>query len=441
MLKSKLSTFMTLIALAVTVLFGYLFLRDLQGPSLNFSVDNLELGQKIGPRKEIKILAGDTSGVRKIKISVKRGSKTMELYEKAFLDTPKSTEYAFTLEDAKLPEGAFTLIVSAHDASFAGFNKGNGTTKEIQLVMDNKQPRIIVETTPPAVHRGGSALIVYKVSEEVKKTGVYVNSHFFPAYLQKENTYACLFAFPESVPGSEYFPQIMAEDTAGNITESRLIVNAVNRNYPNDKVNITDNFLNLKAEELQKIVPYKDTTLERYLEANGKAGLENDRLIHTVCIDKSTPKPKWKDDFKILPRSAVKAQFGDRRTYYLNGKEIDKQVHLGYDFASVAHDTIPAGNHGTVVFTGYNGIYGNLVILEHGLGLNSIYSHMSEIFVNEGDVVEKGQALGLTGTTGLAVGDHVHFGVYVGGIAVQPKEWIDPKWIRNNISARLVKTK
>lgn len=441
MLKSKLSTFVALIALGITALFGYLFLRDLQGPNVSFTVDGKELSQKIGPRKEIKVLAGDTSGVRKIKISVRRGSKTLDLYEKTFPDTPKSAEYAFTLEDAKLPEGGFTLIVTAHDASFAGFNKGNGLTKELQLVMDNKQPRIVVETAPPAIHRGGSALIVYTASEDLKKTGVYVNDNFFPAFEQKKNTYACLFAFPEFVPGSEYFPQIMAEDAAGNITESRLIVNAVNKNYPNDKVKITDNFLTLKAEELEKIVPYKDNTLDRYLEANGKVRLENDRLIHTVCLERSTPKAKWEADFKILPRSAVKAQFGDRRTYYLNEKEIDKQVHLGYDFASVAKDTIPAGNNGTVVFAGYNGIYGNMVILEHGLGLNSIYSHMTEIMVKEGDVVEKGQPLGLTGTTGLAVGDHVHFGVYVGGIAVQPKEWIDPKWIKNNISSRLVKAR
>ena len=263
----------------------------------------------------------------------------------------------------------------------------------------------------------------------------------FPAFKQKENTYACLFAFPEFLSSSEYFPQIIAEDTAGNITESRLIVNAVNRNYPTDKVKITETFLTLKEEELKKIAPGKETTLERYIEANGNIRKQNDQLISDVCTKNTSPKPKWENDFKILPRSAVKAQFGDRRTYYLGEKEIDKQVHLGYDFASVAKDNVPAGNHGTVVFAGYNGIYGNLVILEHGMGLNSIYSHLTELFVAVGDTVEKGQIIGTTGTTGLAVGDHVHFGIYLGGIAVQPKEWIDPKWVRSNISTRLSKAR
>lgn len=439
MLKTKLSTFITLVTLAVLVLFGYLFLRDLQGPSLSFSVDSKELGQKIGPRKEITVIAADTSGVRNVEVSVKRGDKTLELYSKQFENSPKSVEYAFTLEDAKLPEGSFTLIITAHDGSLAGFNKGNSTTREIPLSMDNRQPRIVVETYPPAIHRGGSALIVYTATEELAKTGVYVNEIFFPAYEQKKDTYACLFAFPENIPAAEYYPQIFAEDTAGNITESRLIVNAVNKNYPSDKVKITDTFLTKKAEELKKIVPYKETDLERYLEANGVIRKQNDQLIRDICIKHATPKAKWQSDFKILPRSAVKAQFGDRRTYYLNDNEIDKQVHLGFDFASVAQAEVPAGNDGTVVFADYNGIYGNLVIIEHGLGLNSIYSHLTDIKVKAGDTVKKGQIIGTTGTTGLAVGDHVHFGIYVGGVAVQPKEWIDPKWIRNNISVRLSK--
>ena len=73
MLKSKLSTIIALISLTLIVLFGYVFLKDLQGPSISFSVDNKELGQKIGPRKEIKVIAADTSGIRKIKVSVRRG--------------------------------------------------------------------------------------------------------------------------------------------------------------------------------------------------------------------------------------------------------------------------------------------------------------------------------------------------------------------------------
>lgn len=439
MLKTKVSTIITLFTLIIITLFGYVLLKDLQGPSLSFSVEEKELGKKIGPRKEISVIAADTSGIRSITVSVKRGSKTLELYKETFAKHPKSVEFPFTLEDAKLPEGAFTLIVKTNDASLAGFNKGNSTTKEIQLAMDNKQPRIVVETFPPSIHRGGAGLIVYKVSEETKKTGVYIGEHFFPAYEQKKGMYACLFPFPEFMLYSEYYPQIMAEDIAGNVTESRLIVNAVNKNFPEDKVKITEDFLTKKASELAKIAPDKQTTLEQYLEANGAIRKANDKLILDVCRANVSPKALWEGDFKILPRSAVKAQFGDRRTYLLDGKEIDKQVHLGYDLASVAKADVPAGNNGKVIYVGYNGIYGNMILLDHGLGLGSLYSHLTTMNVKVGDTVKKGDVLGTTGTTGLAVGDHVHFGMLVQGIPVQPKEWIDPKWVRNNISSRLTK--
>ncbi len=439
MLKNKVSTVITLFTLIIITLFSYVLLKDLQGPSLNFSVEDKELGKKIGPRKEITVIAADTSGIRSITVSVKRGSKVLELYKEKFAKHPKSVEYPFTLEDAKLPEGAFTLIIKTHDASLAGFNKGNSTTKEIQLSMDNKQPRIVVETFPPSIHRGGAGLIVYKVSEETKKTGVYVGEDFFPAYEQKKGTYACLFPFPEFMLYSEYYPQIMAEDIAGNVTESRLIVNAVNKNFPEDKVKITEEFLTKKASELAKIAPDKQSTIDQYLEANGAIRKANDKLILDTFRANAGSKALWEGEFKILPRSAVMAQFGDRRTYFLDGKEIDKQVHLGFDLASVAKADVPAGNNGKVIYVGYNGIYGNMVLLDHGLGLGSLYSHLTTMNVKVGDTVKKGDILGTTGTTGLAVGDHVHFSVLVQGIFVQPKEWIDPKWVRNNISSRLSK--
>ena len=98
---------------------------------------------------------------------------------------------------------------------------------------------------------------------------------------------------------------------------------------------------------------------------------------------------------------------------------------------------VPAANSGRVVYTGDLGIYGNLVVIDHGLGLMSLYSHLSEIQVNKGDVVKKGQTIARTGSTGLAFGDHLHFGMLVGGVEVTPLEWIDPKWIRDNITGRL----
>ena len=105
------------------------------------------------------------------------------------------------------------------------------------------------------------------------------------------------------------------------------------------------------------------------------------------------------------------ARFGDRRTYMYQNKDVDQQIHLGEDLASLMNSPVPAANNGVVVLAEPLGIYGNTVIIDHGLGVFSSYSHMSQIDVKVGDKVEKGTVVGKTGTTGLAGGDHLHFAV------------------------------
>ena len=134
----------------------------------------------------------------------------------------------------------------------------------------------------------------------------------------------------------------------------------------------------------------------------------------------------------------MKANFGDFRTYVDgNRQKIDEQTHMGLDLASVAHAEVPAAQSGRVVWVDYLGIHGNMILIEHGLGLMTQYSHLSEYGVKVGDTVKTGQIIGRTGTSGLAGGDHLHFGVLVGGVPVQPLEWLDSTWVKNNITSRL----
>jgi murein DD-endopeptidase MepM/ murein hydrolase activator NlpD len=138
-----------------------------------------------------------------------------------------------------------------------------------------------------------------------------------------------------------------------------------------------------------------------------------------------------------LGNAAIESRFADNRTYFYKGKEIDRQVHLGFDLAVTEHIPVVAGNNGIVVFADYLGIYGNCVIIDHGLGVQSLYAHLSSIDVKPGDRVEKGRQLGRSGTTGLAAGDHVHFTMLVGGRPVNAVEWWDPKWMQDRILRKI----
>ena len=105
--------------------------------------------------------------------------------------------------------------------------------------------------------------------------------------------------------------------------------------------------------------------------------------------------------------------------------------------ASTANAPVSAANTGTVIPADYLGIYGNCVIIDHGMGLQSLYAHLSSIDVQVGDAVTAETVLGRSGTTGLAGGDHLHFAMLLHGRPVTPMEWWDPNWIEDRINRKL----
>lgn len=431
--KSSLSALVALIFLGAVAVGAYLLLRDLNGPAVSVAP---ETGGRIGPQQDLAVTLRDPSGVRSATVTIRRGAQSLVVLRKEFDDKSPEQTATFNLKEAKLPEGAFELEIKTYDASLAGFGKGNSTTVTLPMRLDSQPPRIAVKTVPPSIRRGGSALILYTVSEDVNKTGVQIGDYFFPGHRQPNGAYACLFPFPYTMTTADFAPEIMARDTAGNVTSSRLLVNAQGRTFKADTVTVGDRMLNLKADELAALCPEKSTTLDQYVCVNNAVRISNDAKLLELGRNTS-PVFLWDGNFQRLPRSAVKANFGDFRTYMYNGQKIDEQTHTGLDLASVAHADVPAAQAGKVVFTDRLGIYGNMALVDHGLGLMTLYAHLTEFHVQTGDDVKAGQSVGLTGTTGMAVGDHVHFGVLVGGIPVNPIEWLDPKWVRNNISNRI----
>ena len=124
--------------------------------------------------------------------------------------------------------------------------------------------------------------------------------------------------------------------------------------------------------------------------------------------------------FHDFRNNKVESAFADHRTYVYKGKEVDQQVHLGFDLASLAGVPIVAANRGKVLFADELGIYGNCVIIDHGMGLQSLYAHLSSIEVKAGQDVDKAQPIGRSGMTGLAGGDHLHFTMLVNGRHGEP---------------------
>jgi murein DD-endopeptidase MepM/ murein hydrolase activator NlpD len=236
--------------------------------------------------------------------------------------------------------------------------------------------------------------------------------------------------------------QMFARDAAGNEAVAPLDHRPFPKPFLRSKIEIDDRFLQHVVPQISAATPAMelstapDDQLDSFLKINGDLRRQNNQTIAELA-GKTAPEMLWHSPFKPLTNAAVEARFADNRTYFYKGKEVDRQVHLGFDLAVTAHVPVAAAHDGRVLHAGDLGIYGNAVVLDHGLGVQSLYAHLSSIDAKVGDTVKMGQVLGRSGTTGLALGDHLHFTMLLNGNAVNPVEWWDPKWMEDRVFRKI----
>ena len=423
--------FKTLV-LGILALGLYSFFKDMNPPEIVLTPNT----DRIAPQRELVLHLADPSGLRSIIVQVRKNNQIQTVLERHFTDKRQREVLKFSLKNTNLREGSFDLEIKATDASWAGFGRGNTRTLTLPMRLDTQPPRASMKHPPPHIRRGGCGTILFSVNKEVSACGVRVGDYFFPAWRQEDGSYFCVFAFPQRLEPRQYVPELVVEDTAGNVNVSRLAFAVVNAVFRRDTLNISDAFLLTKMPELQHLAPDAETPLDQYLHINREVRVANEKTLRDLQ-ERTADTMLWNGQFIHMPRASERARFGDFRTYTHHGKTIDEQIHMGLDLASLPKADIPAANDGIVAFADFLGIYGNTVIVDHGQGLMSLYSHMSKMHVVVGEVVRKEQVLGQTGTTGLAAGDHLHFGMLLWGLEVQPMEWLDSKWIRDNIAGRM----
>lgn len=421
--------FLFVVLFAALVVGGVFYFRDTTPPTAVLS----PAAGAVSANRPLTLSLKDSGGLRSVEVTATQGMNNIPVLTKTYPLGTTNAEENITLPTTVLKDGPFELKVVATDRSIYHFGAGNRGTSTFTLTYDNTPPVVSVLSVAHNVTQGGSCLIVYTVSEDVQKTGMQVGNLFFPGYRQPSGVYYCLFAFPYDLKPADFVPQLIAVDDAGNVGHGSFYYHTVGRRFTASKINISDAFLTAKQPYFQSLDPQPgQTPLDLFLWVN-RTERAKDRAALFELGRQTSPVPLWHGAFLRQPDSATMGNFGDARDYYYHGQKIDHQTHLGIDLASVAHAPIRAANDGKVVFAGTRGIYGQCVIIDHGLGLQTLYGHMSLIGVKVGETVKKGQVIGRTGMTGMAGGDHLHFGVIVSGMTVNPVEWWDPNWLRNNI--------
>lgn len=144
--------------------------------------------------------------------------------------------------------------------------------------------------------------------------------------------------------------------------------------------------------------------------------IEEGQQVKKDYLNRVTPERDWSGQFTEPAKAEISDVFGSQRVF--NGKT--SSPHLGLDFRVPSGTPVAAMNDGTVLLARPLYFEGNFVVLDHGQGLLTMYMHLSEFKVKEGDQVKRGQTIGLSGGTGRATGPHLHVGVRWQGIALDP---------------------
>jgi murein DD-endopeptidase MepM/ murein hydrolase activator NlpD len=400
----------------------------------------------LGGRIELPLHATDSkSGISSLTITLSQGDKSATLLERTFPRTawfkpagPQTLNEKVVIDAQKagIKEGDAELTITVRDFSLNGLFKGNRTLTRIPVTMDTVPPRVSLVRGQRTIHPGGSGMVVYTVAESPARHGAMIDTLFFPGFpTGKKDTFVAYFALPWDAKQPEK-TRVVAYDEAGN--EGTVPFASTFKPEPDkhDSINLSEQFLVQKMPEFEQHYPeMRGTLLEKYLYVNNQIRRSNAETIAKACAA-TDPQQLWSDRFLRMPGSG-RAGYADQRTYLYNGDAIDTQTHLGVDIASLERAEIRAANRGKVVFANYLGIYGNMVIIDHGQGIASLYSHLSSIDTAVGTLVEKNQPIGRSGATGMAGGDHLHFSMLVHGIFVTPIEWWDQHWIDVNIKSAL----
>jgi murein DD-endopeptidase MepM/ murein hydrolase activator NlpD len=391
----------------------------------------------LGPTTPISVHVRDRHGVRRVAAFVEQKGARYQVWEDLQPSALTDSTWTFTAgvkTTPQLKDGKAKLIVEA--ISNSSLHRTGRWKAEMTVV--TQPPTVNADSDQHYLYLGMADLATFTVSGAWTQAGVRVGDEEFRGWHMPSGQPGMfsLYAFAWNMsPGT--VPVVFASNGTGSDVTSPLVVLFPKREQPKyvtHDLQVSDAFL-------QKVVSELDPNgsgdpVERFVRVNSEMRRSNNQTLSDLRL-KTTDRFLWSRPFIRQAHSQAEASFAEVRNYIYHGKKIDQQVHLGYDLAVTQNVGVQASNDGKVVYAAPLGIFGNCIVVDHGYGLQSIYGHLSRIDVRDGDTVKQGQVMGLSGQTGMAGGDHIHFGMQLDGVQIDPKEWWDPHWIKDHIAKRV----
>ena len=440
------------VILAVIVGGGaWLWAGRMPGPTLELKQPERFIG--VGTTLELRATSPDGQFSR-LDVTVEQNGKSWPVYaldpKTASTADPARQIYVMRpIGKRAIPElqnGNARITVRAARPVVRGIRQAESTvTRDVQVRLE--PPRVEILSTFHYINVGGSEFVVYRATPPDVDSGVRVGDIEYRGYpasgvginadpAARVAFFALLWNQDRNAPIN-----VFARDVAGNEVSAPLDHMVFPKVYQKSRIEIDDRFIGRVVPAIAAASPDEkiDTSdlLAGFLQINRDLRKKNNQYLVELA-KKSSPQLLFREEFQQLGNSQVEAKFADTRTYIYKGKEVDQQVHLGFDLAVTANVPIVASQKGVIVHASDLGIYGNCVVIDHGMGVQSLYGHLSSIGVKVGDTVQKGQQLGRSGMTGLAGGDHLHFTMLVGGQQVTPVDWWSKQWMQDRVLRKIM---
>jgi murein DD-endopeptidase MepM/ murein hydrolase activator NlpD len=397
----------------------------------------------IGAATPVTVRLANPHGVRSVEAWVEQEGKRYPLFEektparhlfwKRHEAVRRVTFDAGKNKAPELQEGKARLVVAAVSNDLRGST--DSAASEVNVVL--APPRVSADDLQHYINQGGMELVILTPGGSWSEAGVRVGKysfHSFPLPGHPDQRFA-MFAYPWDLD-ADVKPVVFARNQAGAEATATFWFRVFPKKFRARDFPVDDDLMAKLVNSVDPgntLVPGKDL-LSRFLFINGELRRRNNQQLADLRLQ-TQEKILWNGPF--LHWGKEEANYADVRTYLYHGNKVDQQVHLGFDLSDTQTTPVKAANDGKVVWAADMGIYGNCIVVDHGYGLQSIYGHLRQIDVKAGDIVQKGQKMGIEGQTGLAGGTHLHFGMQVDGVQVNPREWWDEHWIQDRVMSKL----
>lgn len=392
------------------------------------------------------------SGLDEIIVRIWQNNQPRELVRKSFGASEvrdETIEVTINPKEIGLREGNAELQVSAFDKSLWS----NGSRLSTVVEVNFAKPQIAALTPQQNGVRGGTELVFYRISGKPPEShGVLSQGTVYPGYPAsgwderfkgKSGLYVAFYPMPQTFDSSADSMQLVARDSIGNSAIGTFNYRVKQRRWSSVRtvlneesaVQIRDRLSAYAQREKLAVKDFGDTVSD--LKALIKAVAFSDEGFVDVALSQPEPTRLWRDAFLPPVPSSPYNSVGDQRTVYVGGLEILRGPAAGVRFPVSKRTNVLAGNTGKVAFIGELGLLGNTIIIDHGMGLSSVYGHLSDVRVQRGTLVQRGQNIAATGTSGFSQSEEVYFEIRMHGVPVSPNEWWDQTWVTDHVDNKV----